>query len=160
LEKTLIIGYGNPDREDDGVAWHVLALLWERFSHGAAPSPHEGFPPDGSNPAFLFTLQLTPELAELLADYQRVCFVDAHSGNFLEEVHLEPLTARYQASPFTHHLTPAACLVLAQALYGRKPEAVLVSVQGYQFDFSQSLSKRTEELVLQAADLIWDWLDL
>jgi hypothetical protein len=31
IPKTLILGYGNPDREDDGVAWHILKGIANQF---------------------------------------------------------------------------------------------------------------------------------
>jgi len=47
---------------------------------------------------------------------------------------------------------------MAQSLYGGSPEAILVSVRGYEFGFVQSLSARTQELADQAARRIYDWL--
>ena len=35
MNKTLLLGYGNPDREDDGVAWHVLSRVFRAL--GRAP---------------------------------------------------------------------------------------------------------------------------
>ena len=68
------------------------------------------------------------------------------------------LKGEYQHSPFTHHMTPSTCLAMAQTLYGGSPEAILVSVRGYEFGFTQSLSARTELLVEQAAQIIYAWL--
>ena len=34
LSKCLIVGYGNPDREDDGVAWHILQKLAQHYGLG------------------------------------------------------------------------------------------------------------------------------
>jgi Ni,Fe-hydrogenase maturation factor len=68
------------------------------------------------------------------------------------------ISAQFQASPFTHHMTPETCLSLSQALYGKAPEAVLVSVRGYQFGFENTLSARTAELAEIAVNQIWQWL--
>jgi hydrogenase maturation protease len=157
LEPTLIIGYGNIDRQDDGVAWHILARLSQRLGR-AVPTPEEGFWPGGHYPHLLFALQLTPELAETLAIYQRVCFVDAHTGSVPEEVHLSRVLPEYQPSPLTHHMTPMTCLALCEALYGGSVEGILVSVRGYEFEFSRSLSSKTEVLCNKAVDRIWSWL--
>ncbi len=158
MEATLIIGYGNMDRQDDGVAWHILAGLWERLGRGPAPAMEEGFPLAGEYPHFIFDLQLVPELAEVAAGYKRVCFVDAHTGAVPEEIHREEVRSLYQGSPFTHHMTPGTCLALSEALYARRPEALLISVRGYQFGFERQLSPRTRELVAGAVDQILDWL--
>ena len=157
MQKTLVIGYGNVDREDDGVAWHVLQKLSVHFG-----KPVELL--DGGtfeqlhNPQLVFGLQLTPEMAESFAGYEHVCFVDAHTGAFEEEVRLAAVDPTYQSSPFTHHLTPETCLNLAQALYGHAPEGIIVSIRGYQFGYSTELSERTAPLVDVAANQIIDWI--
>lgn len=159
MQKILVIGYGNPDREDDGVAWHILQKLSVRFD-----TPVEML--DGGtfdqlcNPQLVFVLQLSPEMAESLAGYERVCFVDAHTGAFEEEIRVAPVRPDYQSSPFTHHLTPESCLHLTQTLYGQAPEGIVVSVRGYQFGYSTNLSERTASLVDIALDQIIDWIKL
>ena len=158
MKKTLILGYGNPDRQDDGVAWHVLVSVAQQLERPVPETFEEEFEPGGATPDFLFVLQLVPELAETLAAYERVCFVDAHTGNVTEDVHLTNVNAQFQASPFTHHMTTATCLTLAQTIYHQFPEAILVSVKGYQFGFARSLSPETEALASQATNMILDWL--
>lgn len=157
---TLILGYGNVDRQDDGIAWHVLAALRLRLGKPAPEAFGEPFEPQGENPDFLFTLQLTPELAETLADYQRVCFVDAHTGNVPEDIHFRHLQQKYQRSPFTHHLTPETLLAFCTQLYSHTPHAILVSVRGYQFGFDRSLSPETQAFVEPAVQKILVWIGL
>jgi hydrogenase maturation protease len=157
-KRTLILGYGNADRQDDGVAWHVLAALRRWLGKPVAEGFGEDFEPQGENPDFLLALQLTPEMAETLADYQRVCFVDAHTGNVPEEIHVRQLRGKYQHSPFTHHLTPETLLALCAQLYSKTPDAILVSVRGYQFGFANTLSPETQALVAPAAQKILEWL--
>jgi hydrogenase maturation protease len=156
--RALIIGYGNADRQDDGVAWHVLAALRHRLGKPAPEEEGEAFEPEGENPDFLFALQLMPEMAETLADYQRICFVDAHTGSVPEEIHIRQLKAEYQRSPFTHHMTPETLLALCTQLYAQTPQAVLVSLRGYQFGFEHTLSPQTQALVEPAAQEILAWL--
>jgi hydrogenase maturation protease len=158
LEKILVFGYGNPDRQDDGVAWHVLVALAKRLGWYAPATFEEEFPPAQGTPDLKYDLQLTPELAEVIAGYQRVCFIDAHTGNIPEEISVVEVKGEYQRSPFTHHMTPATCLAMAQTLYGGSPQALLVSVRGYEFGFVQSLSARTQALVDQATGIIYTWL--
>jgi hydrogenase maturation protease len=160
VARTIIVGYGNPDREDDGVAWHILSALCTRLGYSVPDLYTEGFEPQGNPIDFMFRLQLMPELAEIIAGYERACFVDAHTGAVPEEVHFAEISPQFQNSPFTHHMTPETCLSLAQALYGKSPEAVLVSVRGYQFGFGHTLSPRTSDLASIAVDQIWKWLKL
>ncbi|MCL4297282.1 MAG: hypothetical protein KJ077_16210 [Anaerolineae bacterium] len=178
--KTLIIGYGNPDREDDGVAWHVLEKLAHRFNSPIATVDelaliahltHSGgeTETDGGSGSLLalaqrpvhlaFALQLTPEMAETLAQYQRVCFIDAHTGAYSEEIRVAPVEPGYQASPFTHHLTPESCLTLAETLSGHVPAGLMVSIRGYRFGYGIELSDQTAALVDKALVQILRWIN-
>jgi hydrogenase maturation protease len=152
-----MIGYGNPDREDDGVAWHILRALTVNLGLSAPDSYNDEFPPNDQLD-FAFYLQLTPEMAEDIAAYERVCFVDAHTGQIPEPVRMIPVEAEFQRSPFTHHLTPQSLLSMSETLYQKKPEAVLLSVRGYRFLFTRELSAETAALVPEAVALIEDWL--
>lgn len=157
MQNTLIIGYGNVDREDDGVGWHVLQKLAAHFD--APVEMLDGGTFDQSHqPQLVFVLQLTPEMAESFAEYDRICFVDAHTGAYEEEVRVAPVRPGYQSSPFTHHLTPESCLHLAQTLYGHAPEGLMVSVRGYQFGYRAELSAQTAPLAKIAASRIIDWI--
>ncbi|MRR28911.1 hypothetical protein EG834_00930 [bacterium] len=114
---------------------------------------------DSENLSVKFALQLVPEYAEMVSNYARVCFVDAHTGEIPEEVSVRPLLAAFQSSPFTHHLTPEACLAIAGTFSPHLPEAILVSVRGYSFEFSQQLSAQTAALVDLAVDAVCSWLE-
>ena len=52
MQKILVIGYGNVDREDDGVGWHVLETLSDHFGSPVATSEWSGPPNQGLNIAF------------------------------------------------------------------------------------------------------------
>jgi hydrogenase maturation protease len=158
MKKTLLMGYGNIDRQDDGVAWHILESIAHKLDR-PVPEPSEGFYPNGSNPDLLFVLQLTPELAETIAEYDRVAFIDAHTGDVDADIQIIALQAGYQPSPLTHHLTPPTCLSLVQTVYQRSPEAMLFSVRGYHFDFDKKLSLQTNLLAKRVVDEILDWLN-
>lgn len=158
MAATIIIGYGNPDRQDDGAAWHVLAGLAKRLGRKTPQWPDEVFDLSGENPDLLFNLQLTPELADTISHYGRVCFVDAHTGSVPNDLNVTALQPYFQTSPFTHHMTPETCLTLAETIYHARPESLLVSVRGYQFGFSHDLSEKTQALVSQAIETILAWL--
>jgi hydrogenase maturation protease len=157
LKDTLLLGYGNPDREDDGVAWHILRALATKLGLEAPESYEQDFP-QSADIDFIFQLQLTPELAEEIYTYKHVCFFDAHTGNIPEEVRLIDVQSDFQRSPLTHHLTPQSLMAICKTLYGNTPAAALISVHGYQFRFSRSLSENTAALVPQAVDQTWNWL--
>jgi Ni,Fe-hydrogenase maturation factor len=124
-----------------------------------SPQSYEDEFPESARVDFSFCLQLTPEMAEDISAYEHVCFVDAHTGNIPEPVRLIEVESEFQRSPFTHHLTPQSLLSMCETIYGKKPDAALLSVLGHRFLFSRELSQETAELVTQCVELIWDWLN-
>lgn len=157
MEKTLIIGYGNLDRQDDGVAYHILRNVAQKLGRNI-PDLEESLPDlEDNDPVFLFSLQLTPEMAEIAAAFDRLCFVDCHTGSVEGDLHIEKLVGIYQRSPLTHHMTAQTCLSLVEELYHTKPEAILVSVRGFQFGFLRGLSEVTAGMAEQAATDIVHW---
>ena len=156
---TLFIGYGNPDRQDDGVAWHVLAGIANQLGIKTSSLWEEPLP---STPEadFIFQLQLTPELAQDLTAYDRVCFVDAHTGKIQTNVQMVHIVPEYQTSPFTHHLTPEMLLSMCESLFNHTPEAILISVRGYEFGFETELSPFTSSLVNEAVERAFGWLKM
>jgi Ni,Fe-hydrogenase maturation factor len=124
------------------------------------PESYEDEFPVSAQIDFAFHLQLTPEMAEEVAEYDYVCFIDAHTGNIPEPVRLIGVESEFQNSPFTHHLTPQSLISMCETIYEKKPEATLLSVLGHRFLFSRELSEETAELVPQAVDLIWDWMSV
>jgi hydrogenase maturation protease len=157
--RTLIVGYGNADRQDDGVAWHVLSGIAQKLGRPVPAVPEDGFFPEGETVDLWYVLQLAPEMSEDFAGYERICFVDAHTGNIQQEILLQAVDDSPAASAFTHHLTPAACLALTRSIYGKDPEAMLLSVRGYAFGFARTLSAETGALVEKATGLLWDWIN-
>jgi hydrogenase maturation protease len=152
--KTLLLGWGNPDRQDDGAAWHVLAEV-SRCSGLPLPDEiGEQFEPTKGEVELFFALQLVPESAEIVAGFERVIFIDAHTGAVPENVNIRLLDPFFQTSPLTHHLTAESCLELAHRLYHSRPQAWLVSIRGYAFGFSHQLSPATKDLVQEAVEKI------
>jgi hypothetical protein len=95
--RSLIIGYGNPSRRDDGVGLAVVNGLRQYLGQQPLEEGDDGSSELGdSTVGTLFLEQLIPELAETLAAYDRVWFVDAHLGVYPE---LVPHTARAGPRP-------------------------------------------------------------
>ncbi len=157
-KKTLIMGYGNPDREDDGVAWYILLKLAAAFNLPIPVGPEIGFIPEGRYFDILFDMQLMPEMAEEMLGYERICFIDAHTGALEADLNWQPIEPVFQNSPLTHHMTPQSVVSILEQVYHEKPETILVSVRGYQFGFHRRLSERTQALADQAIEKIKVWL--
>jgi hydrogenase maturation protease len=112
---VLVIGYGNTLRTDDGVG----RLAAERL----ADDPRlDGVKVIGRH-------QLTPELALDVSQVDLVVFVDASRDPPAGVVTVAPMerTGRQDVG-WSHHLDPPSLLDLTGELYGRVPDAVLVSV--------------------------------
>ena len=126
----MIIGYGNPLRGDDGVAWRVVEALAAEL------------PPDEA----LTVHQLTPELAEPISRARLVVFVDAAVGDPPGQVRCFPL-APAPGHPGSHETTPAGLLALAVELFGRCPPAYMVTITSGSFDVGETLSEVVEAVV-------------
>ncbi len=150
----LILGYGNVDREDDGIGSHVLRSVARRLGLPPLDVYEDGLSDLGQPIDLVFVLQLVPELAETIAGYDEVFFVDAHTGSFSEEIRWEGAAQGYVPSAFTHHLTPATLMEIARTLYGRTPNGHVVSVRGYRFGFGRELSAEAQRLCEIAAEQI------
>ncbi|MGO4871763.1 MAG: hydrogenase maturation protease [Roseiarcus sp.] len=124
---TLIIGYGNPLRGDDGVG-QAVARAFE------AEAAIEGAD-------VVSCRQLTPELAERFAAADLVVLVDAEAGLEPGGVRITRLQAATAlSSAFGHHVDPRELLHMAGKLYGGSPEAYLVTVGASSLALSEGLS--------------------
>ena len=151
---TIAIGYGNIDRADDGVARAVINELRRQQGRRLLEEGDTGLDDLNGESDSIFIPQLVPEILETLAGYRRIVFIDAHVGTEMEELSCLPVSPEYTASSFTHHLTPSAFLAFLKALYQSEPEAYLVSIRGYDFDFTQTLSAKVQALVRPAAEAV------
>ncbi|MDD5170196.1 MAG: hydrogenase maturation protease, partial [Syntrophales bacterium] len=154
MKRTLVIGYGNFDRADDGVAYGVINSLRRRLGLNELPEEETGLDDLGRRVDSVFLTQLTPELMDLLAGYDRIVFVDAHINSDPRPLQCSPVVPEAASLTFTHHITPALLLALMQALLNREPAGYLVSIRGYDFDFHRGLSPQTESQVSPAVDSI------
>lgn len=127
MPHTLIIGYGNPLRGDDGIGPRVAELLAEMAL------------PDGVE--VLVRQQLTIELADHIAEADRLILVDATARGKPGTVQRLPLTpAIPQSTSLSHYVDAQGLLAAAQMLYGRAPETMLFTVGGGSFDAGETLT--------------------
>ena len=153
--RTLVIGYGNPSRQDDGAGLAVVNNLRGRLGLPALEEGDDGCADLGATLDTLFLQLLSPELAETFAAYDHVAFVDAHTGVIAELVHYAAVEPWAAASLVSHHMKPAQLLALTAQLYGCAPSAELISIRGFAFDFGTMLSPETQHGVQTVADDLW-----
>lgn len=141
--RVLLIGYGNVLRGDDALGPMAVEQL-RPLLMGRLP-----------NVELLSCHQLAPELAERLAHCELAIFVDAELCGEPGTAHVRRLSAvAVDITSLTHHVQPAALLALAHELYGRTPEAVLVTGSGATFDGGESLSEPGRKALQEICRLI------
>ncbi|MEL7034003.1 MAG: hydrogenase maturation protease [Cyanobacteria bacterium J06592_8] len=138
-QKTVIIlGYGNLIRGDDGIGPAVATEVetWKL-----------------ANVRSLCLHQLVPEVAEDLSQVDVAIFVDASmTGETIEISPQNPIETT--ASNWGHYLNPESLLTLAKTLYGKAPQAWLISVPGVNFELCDRLSETAENGVKLALEEI------
>jgi hydrogenase maturation protease len=149
LMRTLVVGYGNPYRTDDGVGYHVLVELARQLNRPPLGLDDDGLDDLGREVDLVCLRQLLPELADKLGGYDLAIFVDAHTGAYEETLRIVDLEPNYASSAFTHHMKPETLLGLAKAFSSTVPRGCLFSVRGYDFDLGEGLSERTAALADQ-----------
>lgn len=125
-KNTLVIGYGNPLRGDDGLGWEAAQQV-NNLLRGTAD--------------VLAVHQLTIDLAEPVSRYDRVIFIDAAAGDHTGEVCCTRIDPDPSAEcAFTHQMQIPALLVAAEQLYGSCPEVYLLTVSSTSFGYGEMLS--------------------
>ena len=105
--------------------------------------------PDGSV-HFITCHQLTPELAEIIAQYNRILFIDANVKGVPGEFHYQIVEPSAFSTPSCiHHLDPSTLLAYTKELYGRQPEAIALSITGACFDYREELSPEVKAALPQ-----------
>jgi hydrogenase maturation protease len=130
----LIICYGNPICGDDGVGW----VMGQRLAGKKLPA----------HARVVVCHQLTPDLAEPISQAARVVFVDARLKGNPGEVtctRLEP--GEVFLDPIGHSAKPHTLLGLSRWLYGKTPEALIVSVAGTRFKPGEPFSPEVERVL-------------
>ncbi len=128
--KTLIIGYGNRSRRDDGIGWFVIEQLAALDLPGVELETGH---------------QLAVEFAENLSRCGAAIFVDAAIPEANESVCRSEVRPHFQSHAVAHYLTPADVLSLCQTLYGHAPRATLFSIRGRDFNFGTKFSPEVEQ---------------
>jgi hydrogenase maturation protease len=154
---TLVIGFGNLDRGDDGAAFHVVNRLRGRMGLKPLAPEDTGLEELGSETA-LFIPQLVPELSVDVGSYDCIVFVDAHLPGGRRPLQCETVRPEPLRSAFSHVMSPGVFLWLVQTICGRVPQAFMVSLQGHGFEATRELTPATVGLVEDAAKIIWQLL--
>jgi len=128
--KTLVYGYGNPGRQDDG-----LGNLFVDEAQKWADA--EGL----AHLSFDSNYQLNIEDAANIAEYDIVIFVDASIEDISDFIltKLEP-NAKVEFS--MHSVSPAFVVHLCKDIYPQTPKAYLLHLKGYEWEFKEGITEK------------------
>jgi hydrogenase maturation protease len=143
---SLILGYGNLLRGDDGIGWKAAAAMEAEFSseHLVVITAH----------------QLMPEMAETVSHFSRVLFLDAAHTGQPGEIRKQTLSRSTESRlpGFTHEFSPPVLLALAYRLYAAEPEAALLTLTGENFDLQEGFSAPIEAAWAAYLAQVREWI--
>jgi hydrogenase maturation protease len=136
--RILVLGYGNPGRQDDGLgpaaATLIDAMGW-------------------SDVTAFDNYQLNIENALDVAAHDVVWFVDAaKTGPAPYVVHDLAPSLNFD---FTSHLVrPETIMAMAGHYFGGTPKAFLLAIRGYEFEFVEALTPEAKDNLQRAAAML------
>ena len=147
--KILVIGYGNPGRQDDGLGVMLVDEL-----HSWTEKNQLDFVFTDSN------YQLSLEDAATIADFDVVVFADASRAD-VSDFLLEKLEASPAAEFTMHAVSPAFILYVCGQIFRRRPQAFLLHIRGYKWEFmaepSAGALKNLQRALAYMKDYILDY---
>lgn len=137
INKTVLVGFGNEYRKDDGLGIKLLDLIDEKISK-------------------IKIQELSIDILDDIKDFETVIFVDAALEG--EDINFRKIEKEPKFSPLTHHLSPEELLIWAENINKKNYEFYLLSIRGYDFDFGEELSKEGGKNLLKAKDFLLKFL--
>jgi hydrogenase maturation protease len=138
--RVLVLGYGNPGRQDDGLGPALAAEIEVLGWPGVTVCDN---------------YQLVIEDAVDIAEHDVVWFVDA-ARDGCEPCEARRLSPAFDVTFSSHLVKPETLLAIAEQYYGKSPEAWLLGIRGYEFEFLEGLTDRASSNLAVALALIRD----
>jgi hydrogenase maturation protease len=126
--RTLVYGFGNPGKEDDGLGIALADNLELERMPGVTVEKN---------------YQLNIEDALTVAEHDLVVFVDA-SINDIDGFRFSALRPEPEVSFTTHAMSPGSILALCNRLYEKKPPAYLLEIKGLSWNMHEEISKEAQ----------------
>jgi hydrogenase maturation protease len=125
--RTLVLGYGNPGRQDDGLGPAAAEAIEAMQFAGVETSAN---------------YQLMIEDASAASESGLVLFIDA-SKTADAPFTIKAVVAATEVSCFASHVVPPELIMgLCREIYGRTPPACIVGIRGYEYEFCEGLTER------------------
>jgi hydrogenase maturation protease len=141
-----IVGFGNPQRRDDGIGFYIVRQL---------KCVLKSYDKIG----FLCVRHPEPSIVDALRGAGQILFVDATIKVLTHGWQLNRIQPEAQTLPFTtHHFTPMAILGMIKMIYGHCPPAWVLTVEGCDFGFGQRLTSKAKKRAGSAISAIVGWV--
>jgi len=142
LKGIMVLGYGNPGRQDDGLGPAMAARLEALGLPGVTTDAD---------------YQLNVEDGADLAEYEAVVFVDA-SKTAPAPFTFERIAPATEITFTSHSVSPESVLAVAVEHFGRAPEAWVLGIRGYEFEFQEGLTPQAQANFDEAFSFIRSWI--
>lgn len=143
--RVLVLGYGNPGRQDDGLGAALVAALEKREAPGVTLDAD---------------YQLNIEDAAAMAEHDFVVFVDA-SLEGPAPFGFERVRPASEIAFTSHSVSPASVAAICEDSFGAAPETWVLGIRGYSFEFVEGLTpqaqKNLEDAVAFVERVIASW---
>lgn len=136
--RVLVLGYGNPGRQDDGLGPVAAAEIGKLDWPGVTACDN---------------YQLVIEDAVEISEHDVVWFVDAARSG-AEPCEVRSLSPALDIAFTSHLVKPETLLAIANRYYGKLPQAHLIGIRGYEFEFLEGLTDRASGNLAHAVALI------
>ena len=140
--RILVLGYGNPGRQDDGLGPAVA----ERIE--ALGLPDVTVDAD---------YQLNIEDGATLAEHDVVLFVDA-SKDAPAPYAIEPVAAASEIAFTSHSVSPDSILAICEEHFGASPKAWTLGIRGYEWEMAEGMTPQAEENLEAAVAFVQSWI--
>jgi len=141
----LIIGYGNPGRQDDGLGPACARMIKTLKLNYVTVD---------------ISYQLVVEHAYDMSSADFVIFIDASRSGESPFYFRELVDSDNPTGLGSHTVSPHALKKLAYTVYASSPKCYVLGIRGYQFDqFEEKISVEAKSNLALAVDYISDWLN-
>lgn len=140
--RILILAYGNPGRQDDGLGPNAA----DRIEALGLP-----------NVSVEADYQLNIEDGMALAECDVALFVDA-SKDTPAPYTLEPVTPAAEIAFTSHSVTPESVLAICEDHFGPAPRAWTLGIRGYEWELAEGLTPQAQENLEAAVTFVQSWI--
>jgi hydrogenase maturation protease len=142
-----VYGYGNPGRQDDGLG----TIIAESVDEWCRKNSFQNIRTDCN-------YQLNLEDAANISEFDMVIFVDATTSEEVQCFHYCRLAPSDRSDFTMHAVAPAYVLFLCRNMFDKVPEAFMLSVRGYEWEFMKEMTPAAHENYLKALLFLKDTL--